>query len=323
MLIACLSRLTDPVIGRIIVVDDVSGDGTVNALRATFPDVCVVPLTDHRGLAYAWNRGAERADAEFLLFLNNDVFAVDGAVARLAGELDGDPQSASAGGRLVDPGTRRTQDSYRPRAIPGLRALTARLLGVERYWKTNPWTGQHLRHRLDDHTTVRTHDQPAGGCLLVRHSAFDAVGGWDERYWIWYEDVDFSRRLFEGWGCALYVPEAVFEHLGAASTRGWARHEQHRRLYHGTLQYAAAHLSRWRRAVFGIVVICAALARLALLTDPEARDVYRQVFSGGLALLRNSEPRSLMRPQRTRPPDAADANRAAGGEASQQDPARP
>jgi N-acetylglucosaminyl-diphospho-decaprenol L-rhamnosyltransferase len=305
MLVACLERLTDSAIGRIIVVDDVSGDGTVDAVRAAFPDVRVAALDEHRGLAYAWNRGAKLADAEFLLFLNNDVFAVDNAVARLVQALAEEPGAVSAGGRLVDPGSRHTQDSYRPRAIPGLRALTARLLGIERYWKANPWTGQHLRRRLDDDATVRTNRQPAGGCLLVRRSAFDAVGGWDERYWIWYEDVDLSRRLLEGPGYALYVPQAMFEHVGAASTGAWARHERHRRLYHGTLQYASAHLTRGRRALFGLVVMAVALPRLALLTDPEARDVYNQVFRGGFALLCNREPPSLMRPQRTRQPDAA------------------
>lgn len=302
MLVACLERLTDSAIGRIIVVDDVSGDGTVDVVRATFPDVHVVALDEHRGLAYAWNRGAELADAEFLLFLNNDVFAVDEAVACLVRALDRDPKAASAGGRLVDPGSHRTQDAYRPRAIPGLAALTARLLGIERYWKANPWNGQHLRHRLDDETTVRADAQPAGGCLLVRRSAFDAVGGWDERYWIWYEDVDLSRRLLERTGCALYVPQAVFEHIGAASTSSWARHEHHRRLYHGTLQYASVHLSRTERAMFGLVVMAVALPRLVLLSDPAAREVYRQVFRGGFALLRNREPASLVRPQRAREP---------------------
>jgi GT2 family glycosyltransferase len=313
LLLRCLAELTDPAIARIIVVDDVSNDGTPDAVRVAFPDVSVVPLREHRGLSYAWNRGAESGRAELLLFLNNDVFASDHAVTRLAQALVEDPQAASAGGRLVDPGSHRTQDSYRPRSIPGLAALIVRLVGIERYWGANPWTGQHLRRRLSDDVTVRTEAQPAGGCLLVRRAAFQAIGGWDERYWIWYEDVDFSRRLLAGAGPALYVPDAVFEHVGAATTGGWARHEHHRRLYHGTLQYAATHLSRGRRALFGLVVIAVALPRVALSFDGEARDVYRQVLHGGIALLRNREPASLFRPQRRRDPGSGDVVRGDAG----------
>ena len=192
LMLRCLQHLDDPAIAQTVVVDDASTDGTSQALSESFPDVRVVVLDRHRGLAHALNRGAEVGTAELVLFINNDVFPIDGAIGHLCGALAENPLAASAGGRLVDPGTERTQDTYQPRAFPGLVGLAVRLIGVERAWPSNPWTGQHLRRPLDTVATTQTDRQPAGACLLVRREAFELVQGWDEGYWFWYEDVDLQ-----------------------------------------------------------------------------------------------------------------------------------
>jgi N-acetylglucosaminyl-diphospho-decaprenol L-rhamnosyltransferase len=225
--------------------------------------VALIRLDEHRGLAYAMNRGAEAGSAPYLLFLNNDIVAADGAVARLCDALRAEPGGVSAGGRLVDPGTTRTQQSYLPRDLPGLAGLLVRLTGIERWWPRNPWTGSYLTAPLAEAGPQRTARQPAGACLLVRRSAFATIGGWDERYSIWYEDVDISRRLL-ALGPAVYAPDAVFEHLGGASTGSWGKPEQHRRLYHGTLVYGQTHLPTGQQRLLGLVMIAVCLSRIAL-----------------------------------------------------------
>jgi len=286
MMLCCLQRLDDPAIAQTVVVDDASTDGTSHVLSERFPDVYIVVLDRHRGLAHALNRGAEVGTAEFVLFLNNDVFPIDGAISHLCEALRDNPLAASAGGRLVDPGGERTQDAYQPRALPGLLGLAARLTGIERAWPRNPWTGEHLRHPLDALTTTQTDRQPAGACLLVRREALEQVQGWDEGYWFWYEDVDLSRRLAQI-GSALYVPTAIFEHVGRASTSGWARHEQHKRLYHGTLRYAEQHLPRWQQVLLGALMVIVTIPRIAWLgrrSQSEALSSYRHLLGEGWAL---------------------------------------
>lgn len=286
LMLRCLQRLDDPAIAQTVVVDDASTDGTSHALSESFPDVRVVVLERQRGLAHALNRGAEVGTAEFVLFLNNDVFPIDGAISHLYGALRDNPLAVSAGGRLVDPGTERTQDAYKPRALPGLLGLTVRLSGIERVWPRNPWTGQHLRRPLDAVAPTQTDRQPAGACLLVRREALERVHGWDEGYWFWYEDVDLSRRLAE-LGSALYVPTATFEHVGRASTSSWARHEQHKRLYHGTLRYAEQHLPRWQQILLGTLMVIVMIPRIAWpgrRSQPDALSSYRHLLGEGWAL---------------------------------------
>jgi GT2 family glycosyltransferase len=123
--------------------------------------------------------------------------------------------------------------------------------------------------------------------LLVRRSALEQVGGWDEAYWFWYEDVDLSRRLAE-LGPALYVPSATFEHVGRASTRSWTRYQQHERLYHGTLRYAEQHLPRRQQVALGGLMVAVTLPRIAWLSaarKPEGVRAYRHLLREGGALM--------------------------------------
>ena len=99
-MLRCLQRLDDPAIAQTVVVDDASADGTSHVLSERFPDAHIVVLDRHRGLAHALNRGAEVGTAELVLFLNNDVFPLDGAISRLCEALIDNPHAASAGGRL-------------------------------------------------------------------------------------------------------------------------------------------------------------------------------------------------------------------------------
>jgi GT2 family glycosyltransferase len=285
----CIDHLVDASIASRIVVDDASGDDTVQRLTGC-PGVEVVGLAEQRGLAYAFNRGAERGTAPLLLFLNNDIFPVAGAIDELVGAFRAHADSGSAAGRLVDHLTDETQPSYRPRTVPGPTAVAARLIGVERGWPRNPLTGQHLRNPLPEDRATLTRRQPAGACLLVRRSDHERLGGWDERYWIWYEDVDYSRRLLEV-GPAVYEPRAVFRHVGRASTGHWDTPEMHRRLYHGTLQYGSAHFGVIGRSLVGATAAAVAVPRILRYRrrDPRAAEVYRGVMRGGLALARGRD----------------------------------
>jgi N-acetylglucosaminyl-diphospho-decaprenol L-rhamnosyltransferase len=273
----CVDALVgEPCISRVVVVDDASTDGTAQALAQRFPSVRTVRLDEKRGLAQLLNIGTAAGSAEFVLFLNNDILAAPGAVSRLVEALRDDAGAASAGGRLVDPGTTNTQAAYQPREIPGLAGLLVRITGIERAWPGNPWTGRHLTAPLGDMARQRTLRQPAGACILVRRGVLASIGGWDERYWMWYEDVDFSRRLLAH-GPAVYVPDAAFEHVGAASSSTWRKAEQHVRLYHGTMVYAQAHLSPMRQVVLGaaMAAVCGARALMHLIAgDREAASAY-------------------------------------------------
>jgi hypothetical protein len=122
---------------------------------------------------------------------------------------------------------------------------------------------------------------------MVRRAALEALGGFDERFWFWFEDSDLLLRLSRH-GRILYVPEAAFPHLGGGSFRRWSKTENIRSVHHGILHYADAHLPRTKRAVLGLATLAVSLPRIVLFrrSRPEEAAAWRAVAAGAIALVR-------------------------------------
>jgi GT2 family glycosyltransferase len=131
-------------------------------------------------------------------------------------------------------------------------------------------------------------DQPAGACLLVRREDFEAIGGWDEDFEFWYEDVDLARRLKDR-GDVLYVPSTAFAHIGGHSASRLSRAQLVSRHYRGALLYALKHFGPVARAGVGLVYAFAGAARLPLVRGAERR-AYGGVVRNGLRLAAGRRP---------------------------------
>jgi N-acetylglucosaminyl-diphospho-decaprenol L-rhamnosyltransferase len=284
MVLQCLRELAAPSIVSVTVVDNGSQDGTGEAVLGAFPSVQLVQLPAPDGLAAAFNRGAERGQAPLVLFLNDDVLAAQGAIEELARALNRNESAVAAAGRLVDPVDGSTQLEYQPKPFPTAATFLAALAGVPRLWPRNPWTGRQLRRPLDERETVVV-DQPPGACLLVRRDVFELLGGWDEGYAFWYEDVDLARRLKEH-GSVIYVPTAVFRHVGGHSARRLSRADVIERSYGGTLRYAEQHFARGQQCLVGTAFALAGAVRSlsARRRDPALAEVYGRVRRRAAAL---------------------------------------
>jgi N-acetylglucosaminyl-diphospho-decaprenol L-rhamnosyltransferase len=286
-LLQCLEHLTDPVIARRIVVDDVSSDGTPDAVRAAFPDVLVEEIEEHHGVSRAVNLGVAAGDAPYVLVLNDDILPAAGSVSGLVAALRAHPEASCAAGRLVDAGTGGTQDAYRPRTFPTVRTLAARLSGFERMRPGNRWSGQHLREALPESGVMTTPQQPPGACILFRRDQFDAIRGWDEDYWFYYEDTDFARRLSR-FGPLLWVADATFEHVGMRSLGLYRRDQRHARLHFGTLVYAQRHFSRLDASLVGLMMVAVSIPRLiwvGIRRRPGAAN-YRWLIGAALSVIK-------------------------------------
>ena len=285
MVLDCVERLRSPLLARVVVVDNGSEDGTAEAVCAASPDVVVVRVERPESLSFAYNRGAEAGNADKILFLNDDILATDEAIAELDRVLDVRADAVATAGRLVDPDDGRTQVDYQPRPFPTLTSFVATFAGIERLWPRNPITGRHRRWPLDVQSVVAV-DYAPGACLLVRRSDFEAVGGWDERFEFWYEDVDLERRL-SGRGRVLYVPTAPFAHVGGYSARRLSRAQLVARHYRGALLYGEKHFGRARQIGLALLFGTAGAARLLTTRrDPEQSDAYRSVVRAAIGLLR-------------------------------------
>ncbi len=199
--------------GEVIVVDNASGDGTVEAVRAAFPHVEMIANHQNRGFAAANNQGIRQARGRVVVLLNPDTRVTRDALGRLVRFLDENPAVGVVGPRLVYPDG-RTQPSRRrfPTLLTGFLESTV----VQDYWRDNRVLRRYyVADRSDDET--QEVDWLVGACLAVRREAIETAGLLDERFFLYSEEVEWCWRIRRAGWRVVYLPEATVYHHESAS----------------------------------------------------------------------------------------------------------
>jgi GT2 family glycosyltransferase len=210
----CLESLSDhaPTIAHeIIVVDNGSKDGSVEAVRRRWPAVRVIAHDSNAGFAVASNIGIRASTGTLALLLNSDCVVPAGAIDRLVERLGAHPGAAAAGPRLVG-GDGRTELSF-GRMISPWAELRQKAIGAAYARELAPAV------RWVDHAASREHyvDWVSGAALLVYRADAEAVGLLDERYFLYTEDVDFCAAIRARGRKVLFTPAAAITHLRGRS----------------------------------------------------------------------------------------------------------
>ncbi len=176
------------------------------------PEVQLLRPGRNLGYGSAANRGAYRARTQWLVIANADISFTPGALDDLVEAGARWPRAGALGPAIVNPDGALYPSA---RELPSLgRGVGHALFGW--CWPTNPWTASYRQERGKPRETAV--GWLSGSCQLLRREAFDGVGGFDETYFMFMEDVDLNRRMgLAGWQ-VVYVPSAVVEHLGGHST---------------------------------------------------------------------------------------------------------
>jgi N-acetylglucosaminyl-diphospho-decaprenol L-rhamnosyltransferase len=262
----CVEGLLSEGSAELVVVDNGSVDGSLHALRGRFPDVEVLVPGRNLGYGAAANRGVAATTAPSVLVCNSDLEVRPGALADLASVLADDPRCALVGPLIRTPDGARYPSA---RQFPSLiDAAGHALLGI--FAPDNRFTRSYQKADLEGvDGGSEIVDWVSGACFLVRRSAFEQVGGFDEAYFMYAEDVDLCWRLGRADWRVVYLPTAEVTHLQGVSTD---RHpfrmilEHHRSL----LRFASRSSEGWRRALLPLVAlgigVRACLACLARVT---------------------------------------------------------
>ncbi len=249
----CVDALLEDASGgtpEIVVVDNASSDESHLALERARPEVLVVRAPGNVGYARGANLGIAATRAPTVAVLNPDTVVPPGTAAAMLDALSR-PDVGAVGPRVVNPDG---SDYPSARTEPGLvDAAGHGLLGL--VWPRNPFTRRY--RQLDEPPDVaRDVDWVSGCAVWLRRAALDGVGGWDERYFMYMEDVDLGARLREAGWRVRYEPSARILHVQGASTsqRPYRMLLEHHR---SILRYRALRSRGWRRAL--LPAIAAAL----------------------------------------------------------------
>jgi GT2 family glycosyltransferase len=231
-LIACLDALLADVRGSgfavdVLVIDNASGDGSIEMLAERYPSIRRIANPENVGYARAVNQGIRETAGPYLLVLNPDCEAHPGALRVMRDYLDAHPGTAMVGPRMLN--TDGTLE-FSARAFPTpWTFLFNRYSLLTRLFPGNPWSRRYLLSDWD-HSTPRDIGWLSGACMLVRRAAIEKVGGMDETFFMFNEDVDWCRRMQLGGWANTYVPAAAFtHHIGASKGKVapkviWSRH---------------------------------------------------------------------------------------------------
>jgi N-acetylglucosaminyl-diphospho-decaprenol L-rhamnosyltransferase len=252
LLLKCIASLRADGIEHIVVVDNASKDGSADAARRADPDVEVVALDENLGFGSGANRGVARTSTPYVAILNPDLEVEPGATKALVDVLDRTPDVGIAAPRIETPDGRLYPSV---RTFPDMVDAAGHAF-LHFVWRDNPFS---RRYKMTDwdHESACDVDWVAGTHFVVRRTAWDAVGGFDEGFFMYLEDVDLCWRLGKAGWRTRYEPAARVVHAIGRSTdqtpyRMIAEH--HRSL----LRYAAKTTTGPRRLL--LPVIGAALA---------------------------------------------------------------
>ena len=223
-----------------IVIDNASRDASADAAAKAGERVRLVRNTENVGFGRGVNQAAALSSAPLLLIVNPDCRLIEGATATLQAALLRHEGCAVAGPRILDPdGTVQGSARGDPDMFTGLFGRTSRLRSVL------PWLPVSKRNVVEGAPGLGEDavvDWVSGACMLVRRDAFDAVGGFDERYFLYWEDADLCRRLRGRGYHVRYVPAATAVHRVGQSSQT-ARAASVRAFHESAYLYYATHVA--------------------------------------------------------------------------------
>jgi len=207
----------------------------------------LVPGTN-LGYGAAANLGAQGGEEPWLVVCNTDLVWPPGSLDQLLAVADEHPEAGSLGPALLNP-----DGSVYPsgRELPSLTQGAGHAL-FGRVWPRNPWTRAY-QARQQTAGRQRAAGWLSGACLLLRREAFEAVGGFDEGYFMFFEDVDLGERLGRAGWTNLYLPQVAVMHIGGTSWR--ERPASMIRAHHASAyRYLARRYDRWYQAPVRLTV---------------------------------------------------------------------
>lgn len=198
-----------------IVVDNHSSDCSGDMVKRDFPDVYLIELDDNQGFGSANNVALNHTRSPYILLLNPDTLLLNGTLQKLISILEANPDLGIAGPQILD---KNRQVDKTCRRFPTLPA-TLHQFTCLKYFRIFKSAYLHYMMHDFDHQSEISVDQIMGACMMVRSSVFDAIGLFDENFFMYYEEVDLCYRAKQKGFNIIFSPSARIIHFSDQSTQ--------------------------------------------------------------------------------------------------------
>jgi GT2 family glycosyltransferase len=199
---------------EVFLIDNASKDITVQIVQKEFPQVRLLLNKRNLGYAHANNQGINLSQGKYLLLLNPDARLKPDALFKMMNFMDANLQYSALAPKLLNP-DESIQASLRE--FPSYQILFWEITGLSRLFPHHRYFGR-WRMGYFDYNKIAEIDQPLASCLLIRKQVFEKIGQFDEIFPIFFNDVDFSKRMKKAGFKTVYLPDAEVYHYRGAST---------------------------------------------------------------------------------------------------------
>lgn len=200
---------------NIVVVDNASTDG-VRRITNRFPDVHLMINSHNVGFGAAINQALKRCHSHYIILLNPDSLAFNGFLPTSIDYMETHPLVGIVGPMIKDEGG-GIQGSARSFPTP-LTSFFGRNSPITKMYPNNSITRANILTSKTDRTTPMSVDWVSGACMVVRREAIEHIGGFDQRFFLYWEDTDLCRRMKDAGWEVIYLPEAKVIHIGGKSS---------------------------------------------------------------------------------------------------------
>lgn len=271
LLLACLQSVRDRTMGvgyEIIVVDNASRDGSVDAVRARFPHVTVIANAENDGFAKACNQAAAVSSGRYLLLLNSDTVMQRHTLRTMVTCLDQHLDIGAVSCLQRDERGRVLQSCF---PFPSIRDHV-------RYSEDLPTIVRRLVGTLPsmDFTQSQDVEWANGACLMIRKALFERLGGLDERFFMYFEDVDLCCRVQQLGYRVRHVAEAEMVHLLGRSSRT-NRNGLNKQWELSRIRYVEKHFAQPRRFLMKGWIALGVIRKLIVTVCSHASDRRQQI----------------------------------------------
>ncbi|WP_246228420.1 glycosyltransferase family 2 protein [Paraflavitalea devenefica] len=223
---------------EVLVVDNHSSDGSIDYLQSRFPFVRFIANTENTGFARANNQALQQCRGKYILFLNPDTILPEDAFGLCFSFMEAHPDAGALGVRMIDGSGR-----YLPESKRGFPAPWVSFCKMSGLTKLFPHSKLLARYYLGHLSPAATHpvDVLSGAFMWVRKAVLDKTGGFDERFFMYAEDIDLSYRIQQSGYHNYYLPTPTIIHFKGESTRRDVRYV--RLFYTAMIQFVQKHFT--------------------------------------------------------------------------------
>lgn len=267
-----LEKALESLTAEIIVVDNFSGDGSVEFLQKQFPAVKIIRNLNNEGFGKANNRALDIAQGKYILFLNPDTILSENSIRNSVSFLESNPNAGALGIRMIDGSGKYLPESKR--GFPTPSVSFCKMTGLTRLFPNSSLFARYYLGHLSSDTNHEV-EALAGAFMLIPKEVLLKTGGFDEQFFMYAEDIDLSYRIREAGYKNYYFADSTIVHFKGESTSKDAAYIKN--FYKAMNQFVDKHYKK--RSIFGAGFLHLAIklrAWLATITQPSQQTTHPQ-----------------------------------------------